>query len=96
MDHDYSYRERNVDEGADEGGPRGGYRARTPIHIIISDPKLIHYKNVDFLRQFVTERGKMRPRRQTGASAHYQRMIAQAVKRARHLALLPFDREADR
>ncbi len=96
MDRDRNYQDRNSDEGMEEGGYRGGYRPRTPIRIVISDPKQIHHKNIDFLRQFVTERGKMRPRRQTGASAHYQRLIAQAVKRARHLALLPFDREAER
>lgn len=53
----------------------------------------VTYKQVDQLEQFVTERGKIRPRRQTSACAKHQRMIAQAVKRARHMALLPFSSE---
>jgi small subunit ribosomal protein S18 len=79
-----------------EGGYRPSRMPRAYVAINISDVKLIHHKNIEFLRQFVTERGKMRPRRQTGISARHQRLVSQAVKRARHLALLPFDREAER
>lgn len=50
----------------------------------------IDYKMVDMLRRYVTEEGKIRPRRQTGTCAKHQREIAAAVKRARHLALLPY------
>ncbi len=50
----------------------------------------IDYKDHDKLRRFITERGKIRPRRQTGTCAKHQRALAQAIKRARHLALLPF------
>jgi small subunit ribosomal protein S18 len=50
----------------------------------------INYKDVDMLRQFITDRGKIRPRRQTGLCAKHQRRVAAAVKRARHIALLPF------
>jgi small subunit ribosomal protein S18 len=50
----------------------------------------IDYKQADFLRRFVTEDGKIRPRRQTGTCAKHQRELATAIKRARHLALLPF------
>ena len=50
----------------------------------------IDYKQSDFLRRFVTEEGKIRPRRQTGTCAKHQRELATAIKRARHLALLPF------
>ncbi len=50
----------------------------------------IDYKMVDLLRRYVTEEGKIRPRRQTGTCAKHQREIAAAVKRARHLALLPY------
>ncbi len=56
---------------------------------------VIDYKS-DLLRRYVTEDGKIRPRRQTGACAHHQREIARAVKRARHLALLPFVASTDR
>ena len=50
----------------------------------------IDYKQVDMLRTFLTDRGKIRPRRQTGTCARHQRRLSMAIKRARHLALLPF------
>lgn len=50
----------------------------------------IDYKNIGLLRRFVTERGKILPRRTTGTSAKYQRPLTTAIKRARILALLPF------
>jgi small subunit ribosomal protein S18 len=50
----------------------------------------INYKNVELLRRFVSESGKIRPRRQTGLCAKCQRKLGREVKRARHLALLPF------
>ena len=50
----------------------------------------IDYKKVDMLRRFITDRGKIRPRRQTGNCAKHQRVLARAIKRARYLALLPY------
>ena len=52
--------------------------------------KYIDYKDADFLLQFVNDQGKVLPRRITGNSLKYQRRVATAVKRARHLALLPY------
>lgn len=52
--------------------------------------KHIDYKDIATLQQFVTERGKIIPRRITGVSAHYQKLLTKAIKRARHMALLPF------
>jgi small subunit ribosomal protein S18 len=52
--------------------------------------KYIDYKDAEFLKRFLNEQGKILPRRLTGTSLKYQRKVAQAVKRARHLALLPF------
>ena len=52
--------------------------------------KHIDYKDADFLIQFVNEQGKLLPRRLTGNSLKYQRRVASAVKRARHLAILPY------
>ncbi len=52
--------------------------------------KYIDYKDPDFLLQFINEQGKLLPRRITGNSLKYQRKVAQAVKRARHLAILPY------
>jgi len=50
----------------------------------------INYKNVELLKRYITDEGKIRPRRQTGACAKHQREVAGAIKRARHIALLPF------
>lgn len=52
--------------------------------------KYIDYKDPEFLKKFLNEQGKILPRRITGTSQKYQRRVAKAVKRARHLALLPF------
>ncbi|MFC2308402.1 MAG: 30S ribosomal protein S18 [Bacteroidota bacterium] len=52
--------------------------------------KYIDYKDPEFLKKFLNEQGKILPRRITGTSLKYQRKVAQAVKRARHLALLPY------
>lgn len=53
------------------------------------------YKDIDTLRRFVTESGKIKPRRQTGNCSRCQRELAREVKRARHLALLPFVSSTD-
>jgi small subunit ribosomal protein S18 len=52
--------------------------------------KYIDYKDPDFLMKLVNEQGKLLPRRLTGTSMKYQRKVAQAVKRARHIALMPY------
>ncbi len=52
--------------------------------------KYIDYKNPDYLLKFVNEQGKLLPRRITGTSVKYQKKVAQAVKRSRHLALMPY------
>jgi small subunit ribosomal protein S18 len=52
--------------------------------------KYIDYKDVKLLQKFVTEQGKIIPKRITGTSSKYQRQLALAVKRARHMALLPY------
>jgi len=51
---------------------------------------VIDYKNTDLLKRYISEEGKIRPRRQTGACARHQRTVAGEIKRARHIALLPF------
>ena len=50
----------------------------------------IDYKDADLLRNYINENGKIIPSRITGTSAKYQRMLAQAIKRARYLALIPY------
>jgi small subunit ribosomal protein S18 len=52
--------------------------------------KHIDYKDLDTLGRFVTERGKILPRRITGVSAYHQRKLVNAIKRARYMALMPF------
>ena len=52
--------------------------------------KYIDYKDVDLLKRFISPNGKITPRRVTGTSAKYQRMLATAIKRARQMALLPY------
>ncbi len=52
--------------------------------------KFIDYKDANFLMKFVNEQGKILPRRLTGTSLKYQKKVAQAVKRARHIALMPY------
>jgi small subunit ribosomal protein S18 len=71
---------------------RGGRFAPRPkvCQFCVEKTKKIDYKAPEQLRRFVSDRGKIRPRRQTGTCARHQRHLALAIKRARHLALLPF------
>jgi small subunit ribosomal protein S18 len=55
--------------------------------------RYIDYKAVTLLRQYITNRGKIKPRRKTGVCAKHQRLLATAIKRARHVALLPYTGE---
>lgn len=74
----------------EQGGERR-YFARPKICQFCADKLLaIDYKQTDVLRRFVTDEGKIRPRRQTGTCSKHQRLLAGAVKRARHIALLPY------
>lgn len=52
--------------------------------------KKIDFKDIETLRQFITERGKIMPRRITGVSQYYQKVLKRAIKQARYMALLPF------
>ncbi len=65
------------------------YRPRT-CQFCTDKSLVIDYKNTDLLRRFVHEDGKIRARRQTGTCAKHQRSLANAIKRSRHIALLPF------
>ncbi len=65
-------------------------RRRKPF---LDEVTYVDYKDIRLLRKFMTDRGKITPRRITGATAKQQRMVAHAVKRARVLALVPFVRE---
>ena len=81
-------------------GKESEIRYLTPIQIEIkktkycrfkkSGIKFIDYKDPNFLLKFVNEQGKILPRRLTGTSAKYQKKVSQAIKRSRHLALMPY------
>jgi len=74
--------------------PRRGMRKRRPTCPFCADgSKTITYKDVESLRFFLTERGKIKPRRRAGTCAKHQRVVAREIKRARHLALIPFSPE---
>jgi small subunit ribosomal protein S18 len=81
------------DKGDDRRGGKGGGRggpSRRKVCRFCSEPTtLIDYKNPQLLRSFITDRGKMVPRRISGSCAKHQRAISTAVRRARMLALLP-------
>lgn len=76
--------------GKGRGGNRFGARRAKVCNFCVDKVKTVPYKDVDLLRRYLTDRGKIRPRRQTGTCAKHQRSLALAVKRARHIALLPF------
>ncbi|MCF6515419.1 30S ribosomal protein S18 [Lactobacillus sp. S2-2] len=70
---------------------RGGGKRRRKVDFIAANHiEYIDYKDVDLLKRFISERGKILPRRVTGTSAKNQRKLTAAVKRARIMALLPF------
>jgi small subunit ribosomal protein S18 len=72
------------------GGGRGRRRTRYKPNYYCPPGKCFDYKDVDTLRRYLTEAGKIKPRRQTGNCSRCQRQLALAIKRARHLALLPY------
>jgi small subunit ribosomal protein S18 len=69
-------------------------RRRKRCPFVTAGIKTIDYKDVDLLLRFITDKGKILPRRITGTSARYQKLLANAIKRARFMALLPFVAEA--
>lgn len=69
---------------------RGGRRRRKVDYIAANHIDYVDYKDVDLLKRFISERGKILPRRVTGTSAKSQRKVANAIKRARIMGLLPF------
>ncbi len=76
----------------DDDRPRGrtGGRRRRVCIMCADHIKYVDYKNVSFLRRFVSDRARIETRRRTSACAKHQRAISTAIKRARHLALLPY------
>lgn len=70
---------------------RGGRKGRKKVcNFCVDKIETIDYKDIARLRRFISERAKILPRRVTGTCAHHQRALTISIKRARHLALLPF------
>jgi small subunit ribosomal protein S18 len=76
-------------EGGRRGGSRRSFRGKVS-EFTIENANYIDYKDIDRLRNFMAPSGKILPRRMTGNSARHQRMVAQAIRRARYMALLPY------
>lgn len=71
--------------------PKGRFQPRRKVCAFCADKnRVIDYKDPINLRRFMSDRARMEPRRKTGVCASHQRELATAIKRARHLALLPF------
>jgi small subunit ribosomal protein S18 len=104
MSSNYDDRERGYDRDDDigDGGGRGGrggpggraggrrMHRRKICRFCIEKVDLIDFKDVKLLQGYIPERGKILPRRISGACATHQRMLSEAIKRARNIALLPY------
>jgi small subunit ribosomal protein S18 len=73
----------------------GNFRKKRKKRCYFTDNKVtyIDYKNIDLLKRFISDRGKILPKRVTGTKSRYQAELSVAIKRARHMALLPFVKE---
>ena len=81
----------NKTDKADASKPRrSGIRRKKKVCVFCGDTTPIDYKDVARLKKYVSERGKILPRRITGNCAKHQRALTVAVKRARHVALMPY------
>ena len=89
---EYNNRPRRDAAGAKpRGGQRRQYRRRPQLcKFCANKTTQINYKEHELLKRFIKESGKIRSRRETGNCAGHQRMVSSAIKRARHMALLPF------
>lgn len=93
----YNKESKGGDRDRDRDGKKGGMKMRRAKKKICSfcmdKATSIDYKDINKLRKFVTERGKILPRRISGNCAKHQRQLTESVKRARNIALLPFTTE---
>ena len=76
--------------------PEGGFKRRNPgrrrkkVCVFCGKDNVIDYKDINKLKRYISERGKILPRRITGNCAKHQRALTVAIKRARHVALMPY------
>lgn len=98
-DNENYRRDRDFDDDGDGGGDDRPFRrqrmGRGRHQQYCPEGKCFDYKSFEALRRFIGETGKIKPRRQTGNCARCQRELAREIKRARHLALLPFINNSD-
>ena len=76
-----------------DGAPmrrRGGMHRRKKVCVFCGKDNVIDYKDVNKLKRYISERGKILPRRITGNCAKHQRALTVAIKRARHIAVMPY------
>lgn len=83
-------RQRERGEGQDFRPRHGGRGRRRACVMCVDKMPFVDYKDFNFLRRFISDRGRIETRRKSGTCAKHQRALAQAIKRARHLALLPY------
>ncbi len=89
-DRKQNNKRRNNNNGDEDFNPRFR-KTRKKVCILCSDKNFVlDYKNPEQLRKFINDKGKILPRRATGACAKHQRDITIAIKRARHIAVLPY------
>ena len=90
-----SFKQNDGGEGRERkfGGRRGRNKRRKVCYFTANKITHIDYKDTDLLKKFISERGKILPRRVTGTCAKYQRALTIAIKRARQVALLPYTTE---
>ncbi|NEW07288.1 30S ribosomal protein S18 [Paenibacillus sp. SYP-B3998] len=93
----FQKRDNNGDDRADRKfaprGKGGKGKRRKVCFFTVNKIKHIDYKDIETLKKFISERGKILPRRVTGTSAKYQRALTIAIKRSRTIALLPYTTE---
>ena len=77
-------------DGGKDGGRRCGFGRKKVDRFLVDETLVIDYKDPQLLRHFITDRGKIIPRRINGNNARHQRQVALAIKRSRMLALMPF------
>lgn len=87
MDEDRDFQMADLDSNEGMGRPQRRFSRRRQRQVV---PAYVDWKDVDFLKRFIPERGKIMPRRISGVTAKDQRRIARAIKRARTMALIPF------
>jgi len=89
----FAKQDATADAGADGHKPRRPVQRRKVCQFCLDKVKNVDYKDVAKLRKYITENGKIVSRRQTGTCAFHQREIANAIKRARHMALIHYKGE---